>query len=753
MRTPSFLSGISLACALVLSLGLWAQRPTDYVDPFIGTSNFGATNPGAVVPHGMVSVTPFNVTGSSTNAFDKDARWWSMPYAAENRFLTGFSHLNLSGVGCPELGIIQLMPATGAVTARLAEYGSSYREAQASPAYFGVKLDKYGIQAEMTATQRVGLSRYTFPEGKGHVLLNLGVGLTNETGGMLRIVNDREIEGWRMSGGFCYKNDTERPVFFVAQFSRAAKRLGVWKKMPAMQAEAAWSASSGQFKYYPNYRQEIAGDSIGAWMAFEGPANEPVLVKVGISYVSLEQARQNLQAEVPGFDFEAVRTQGRQAWDELLSKVEVEGGTPEQKTIFYTALYHTQIHPNVWQDVSGTYVRMESHQVDTTETNRYTVFSLWDTYRNLHPLMSLLYPEKQLNMARSMVDMYREHGWLPKWELNARETLVMEGDPAIPTLVDTYLRGLQDFDVELAYEAMVKSATTPQSQNLLRPDNDDYLKLGYVPLRDPYDNSVSHALEYYIADWNLAQLAKALGKEADHERFLQQSLRYRSYFDEEYNMIRPKLPNGEFLTPFDPRQGENFEPSPGFHEGNAWQYTFYVPHDVQGLMKLMGGKRAFVQRLQKVFDEGLFDMANEPDINYPYLFNYVKGEEWRTQREVRRLMDVHYNTQAGGIPGNDDCGTLSAWVIFSMMGLYPVCPGDTDYALSSPVFDRIRLDLDERHYSGSTLEIEVNRSTPDAIYIQRVAWNGKPYHAYFIPHEELVKGGTLRIWLGENPKK
>jgi predicted alpha-1,2-mannosidase len=350
-------------------------------------------------------------------------------------------------------------------------------------------------------------------------------------------------------------------------------------------------------------------------------------------------------------------------------------------------------------------------------------------------------------MVRSMVAMYHESGWLPKWELNSRETHVMEGDPAIPVIVDTYLRGLTDFDVSAAYEAMVKSATTKGADNKLRPDNDDYLNLGYVPLREQFDNSVSHALEYYIADWNLAQFAKSLGKTDDYKRFLNQSLKYKNYFDREFMMIRPKMPDGSFYKPFNPRQGENFEPSPGFHEGNAWQYTFYVPHDIQGLMTLMGGSKAFVNKLQKVFDDNLFDMANEPDINYPYLFNFVKGEEWRTQKMVRHLIDSHYHNAPGGIPGNDDCGTLSSWLVYSMMGFYPVCPGDMRYALTTPVFDRVVIHLDSNYYPGKQFEIVTHRNSKSTGYIDKMVLNGKSKPDYFLLHKKLTEGGKLEFFL------
>ncbi|MGQ8335925.1 GH92 family glycosyl hydrolase [Sunxiuqinia sp. A32] len=718
--------------------------PTDWVNPFIGSTNFGTTNPGAIVPQGMVSVVPFNVSGSTDNKWDKDSRWWSTPYSWDNHYFTGYSHVNLSGVGCPELGVIILIPTTGPVSASNTDYGSLMSKQKASPGYYSNFLDKYSISTEVTASARVGLSKFKFPEGQSNILLDLGTGLTNESGASLRIVNNQEIEGWRMTGTFCYNDRTERPVYFVARFSKPATTFGAWKKMPKMKAEAAWSATSGEFKFYPEFQTQLSGDSIGAYLTFNTLKDEEILVKVAVSYVSIENARQNMDVEMPGFNFDETHAAAQKKWKETLSRISVKGGTDDQKTVFYTALYHMQIHPNIINDVNGQYPLMESYGVgEVKEGDRYTTFSLWDTYRNFHPLMSLIYPEQQLDMVRSMIAMHKESGWLPKWELNSTETHVMEGDPSIAVITDTYLRGLTDFDIESAYEAMYKSATTEGSNNKLRPDIDDYLEKGYIPYTKPFDNSVSHALEYYIADWNLAQIAKTLGRDSDYERFQKQSLRYKEYFDkEDFQMIRPRMADGSFYKDFDPKQGENFEPSPGFHEGNAYQYTFCVPHDILGLKKLLGGNKNFIRQLQTIFDEGHYDVANEPDIHYPWLFNYIKGEEWRTQTEVKQILDNHYLNQPGGIPGNDDCGTLSAWAVYSMMGFYPVCPGNMDYAIAQPVFDEVTIQLDQNFYSGKELII---RKKGTGKFIKKISKDSKNINSYFINHKELVSGGMLEI--------
>jgi predicted alpha-1,2-mannosidase len=727
-----------------------AQTPDKWVNPFIGTTNYGTTNPGAVVPRGMVSVVPFNVSGKSElNKRDKDIGWWSTPYSYDNKFFTGYSHVNLSGVGCPELGVILLMPTTGKVTANNSEYGSEMSNQIAKPGYYSTFLNKYNIKTEVSATERTGISRFTFPAGKSNILIDLGVGLTNESGASVKIINNREIEGWRMTGTFCYNNGTERPVYFVARFNKPATKFGVWKKMAKMGSEASWSNTSNKFKYYDGFTAEMAGDSIGTWFTFNTKANEEIVVEVGISYVSIANARLNLNTESQNFDFEKTVEQARKKWNDALSTITVKGGTDDQKTVFYSALYHIQIHPNILSDVNGQYPAMESFEIKERENGeRYTVFSLWDTYRNLHPFLSLAFPQQQLNMVTSMIEMYDESGWLPKWELNSTETHVMEGDPAIPVIVDTWLRGIRNFDIEKAYKGMKKSATTPGAENKIRPDIDFYLSHGYVPLEKKFDNSVSHALEYYIADWNLAQIAKELGYNDDYNRFLKQSRQYKNYFDSEgFKIIRPKLKDGTFYKDFNPRQGENFEPSPGFHEGNAYQYTFCTQHDIKGTIALNGGKKEFTKKLQAIFDDGHFDMANEPDIHYPWLFNFVKGEEWRAQKEVTRLMETYFKNTPGGLPGNDDCGTLSAWIVYAMMGIYPVLPGDMNYAISTPVFDEIKIKLDPNFYPGGTFIIRKTNNLEKNSRIKRIYLNGKNIKGFFINHSDVVKGGVLEIGL------
>ena len=708
--------------ALLIPFFSSARQLTDYVHPWVGSSNFGTTNPGAVCPNGMMSISPFNVTGSEKNKWDKDSRWWSTPYTSDNCWFTGFSHVNLSGVGCPELGTIITMPTSGELSTDYLLYGSEYTGETAQPGYYALKLSKYDILAEVASTMRSSIERYTYRKGKAHVIVNLGQGLTNESGGFIRKVSDTEIEGMRLCGGFCYHSQAVFPQYFVIRVNKSPKEAGFWKKQPNMTAEAAWDEHAGKYKVYTDYAREMAGDDLGYRFTYDAEDGEQICVQMGVSFVSCENARQNLEAEQPACSFDQVRAESHRQWEEALERVNVSGGTEEQKEIFYTALYHALLHPNVLNDVNGEYPLMQGGKYATQNGievvtpgigkvakghNRYTVFSLWDTSRNLHQLLTLAYPEKQIDMVRSMVDMYKEWGWMPKWELYGRETFTMEGDPAIPVIADTYLKGLTDFDIQAAYKACLKSANTPGKDNKIRPDVDPYIAKGYIPLgyfaQDfSGDNSVSHALEYYVADNALALLSDKLAQEATSsaqkaeyqkyaKEFRKRSKGWRHYYSKESGTLRPLNSNGTFLSPFNPKDGADFSNTPGFHEGSAWNYTFYVPHDIEGLAKAMGGDKAFVAKLQKVFDEGLYDPANEPDIAYPFLFSRFKGEEHRTAQTVAALLKKYYTTRPDGIPGNDDTGVMSAWAVFSMIGMYPDCPGEPQYTLFSPVFDSVEI--------------------------------------------------------------
>ena len=748
------LKQMALAAFLVLARAYGvAKDVVEYVDPFIGTTNFSICNPGAICPHGLMSVVPFNVMGSDLNEQDKDKRWWSAVYEYNNKYFTGFAHVTLSGVGCPEMGTLLVMPTTGDVNPDYRSYGSEYSHEQARPGYYSNVLTKYGIKSEVTATMRSSIERYTFPKGKGNLLFNLGNGLTNEVGASLRKVSDTEFEGTRLLGSFCYCSEAVFPMYFVVRVNKKPVASGMWKNQPAFHnAQAQWDTYQGKYKLYPEYGRDMAGNDIGYYMTYDLQEGEQVEVQVGVSFVSIANARENLNAEQQGFDFDKTASLASREWSNTLDRITVEGGTESQRKVFYTALYHSQIHPTVLQDVNGEYPLMESNGNGKTSANRYTVFSLWDTYRNLSQLETLVYPDRQVDMINSMTDMYREWGWMPKWELFGRETWTMEGDPAIPYIADAYMRGLRGFDIETAYKAFRTSATLPGKDNKMRPDVDPYIEKGYIPLGYfaadmSGDNSVSHALEYYLADNALSILADELGHKEDAKLFRQRSLGYRHYYSKESGTLRPITADGKFLTPFDPEAGANFENCPGFHEGSAWNYTFYAPHDVKGLAKLMGGQRKFVDKLQMVFDKGLYDPANEPDIAYPYLFSYFKGDEWRTQKTVRDLLDKYYTDKPAGIPGNEDTGTMSAWALFSMMGIYPDNPGSPYYTLTTPVFDKVTIHLDKKYYPQGDITIETKRTSPSQLYIKRVTVGGKKVGGYRISHKQLIEGKILQFEL------
>lgn len=747
------------------------KQQVDYVNPFIGTINYGATNPGAVCPMGMLSIVPFNVTKTAGNDYNMDEGWCSTPYWHNNKVITGFSHVNFSSVGCPDLGSILLMPTTGDLEVNHNQYGSEYFEETASPGYYRTFLKKHGVIAEMTSTTRTGISHYQFPAGESHILVNLGLGLTNETGAFVKRVSEIEIEGFKMLGTFCYNPQDVFPIYFVIRVSKKPEKIRYWKFHKKLIGDkTSWSSTDGTYKIYEKYWKELAGDDIGVVFSYNTHPNESIHVQVGISYVSIENARENLDTEQEGFQFAKVREAARQEWSKYLNTIKVEGGTEDDKEMFYTAFYHTLLHPNIFNDVNGEYPAMGTGIVSRLKAQgsglkdqdsrlrakgsgnnnhsafsilhspfRYTMFSLWDTYRNLHPMKSLLFPEQQLGMVRTMLDMYKESGALPKWEFAGQNFNVMEGDPALVVISDTYLRGLTDFDVDLAWDAMYHHAFAPGKDNQVRRDNDFYLEHHYIPFLRDHDNSVSQAIEYYAADYAFSQFAKAIGRDMVAENLHKRSLGYKKYFDPAYGLLRPVKPNGDFLEPFDPKMGENFAPSHGFHEGTSWNYSFALPHDIPGLIDLLGGNKAFVNSLETCFRDSLFDMTNEPDMGYPWYFNFIKGEEWRTQKYVDYCLRNWFSTEPDGLPGNDDAGTLSTWLMCAMMGIYPITPGNPIYTISTPKFKKITIKLDKKYYPKGELIIETDKDPGQYKYLKG--------NEFFITHEELVNVGVLKLKL------
>lgn len=744
--------------AMACTLSLYAAADGDvarYVNPFIGTSNFGTTQPGPVVPGGMVSMSPFTTFAHADHKINTDG-WCSTPYVYENPWCIGFTQVNLSGVGCPDLGSLLLMPTSGGLEVDFNKYASRLYDQKASAGYFSCSVGADKVKAEMTATKRTTRSRYTFNAGQGNVLFNIGKGLSTESGGYAVIVNNGEIEGFRLMGDFCYNSPQAIvPIYFVVRTSRAAEAVRYWKKQPPIAGIGKdWSQYSGKYKLYDIYKRDIAGDQIGVAFSFNCAQNEQIEISVGVSYVSIENARANLNAEQPaGRTFDDILNSATEQWNKVLSVVSLDGGSDNQKTQFYTSLYHNWVHPNTFSDVNGQYPEIGSGKTLTMEgdAEKLSMFSGWDVYRISPFLGSLFYPERQNEMAKSLMQMYRQSGQLPKFEVAGQSFNVMEGDAAIPYLVGCYMLGVtRGIDNDELYQAMLKNAL---GQTSIRGPQEFYNQNHYVPLLAKFDNSVSQAVEFYMADWSLAQMALKIGRKADYDALMARAMGYKQYFDASYGLLRPKLENGQFMPNFNPLEGENFEPSNGFHEGTSWNYTFSIPYDVPGLIKLFGKPSRFVDSLQACFVKGYFDMGNEPDMGYPYLFSYVKGEQWRTQYWVNECLGKYFGNRPSGLPGNDDAGTMSAWQMFSMMGIYPVCPSRPDYVITTPTFDKVAINLDKKYYSNAQLVIEaVNRSEKN-IYIEKIELDGKPYNSYFITHDALTKAGNLKIYCTDKPRK
>lgn len=709
------------------------QDLVQFVNPFIGTANEGYTNPGATSPWGM-SLSPLN-TYDSINNWEKPS-----PYIYGNKYISGFSHLNLSGTGCPEMGTFTLMPTTGPLQLSPEKYRSEYSDETASPGYYSVTLDKYKIRTELTTTLRTSISRYTFPKGKANILINLGLSMTGQKGGVIRRISDTEVEGSKMIGGMCGKPYVQT-VYFVAVISKKPQTSGVW--------------NNG--KTFSEFRREMAGNNIGAYFTFQCEEDEVISIKVGVSYTSTENARANLEVEQPDFDFNRTLKEAQKRWNKELSKIQVEGGSRDDKVMFYTALYHLLIHPTIYNDANGEYPAFQGAQILKADFNYFTTLSLWDTYRNVHPFLSLVYPRQQLDVIKTMLSMYKESGWLPKQVFGGMEIYGMVGDPSPIVIADSWLRGIRDFDVHLAYEAMKHNALANGDSNPIRPGFDHISKYGFIPEdKVPEDKKdkrwiwgpVATTQEYCIADWNLSQLARSLDKKNDYTLFYNRSMLYKNYFDITTGFMRPRLSDSSWYKPFNPsKDGHSYESTTGFVEGNSWHYTFMVPHDIPGLIKLMGGQENFIDKLRICFDSAYFNLGNEPDMAYPYLFNYVNGQEWRTQKQVRKMIYKNFSNSPDGLPGNDDCGATSACLLFGMMGFYPTCPGDMDFQLASPVFDKVTISLDQEFYPGKKFVIETKNAGKDNYYIKSMKLNGKAYKKYTLNHFDITNGGELEIYL------
>jgi len=696
-----------------------------FVDPMIGTGGHGHTFPGATLPFGMVQLSP----DQRRSGWD-----WCSGYHYSSKTIMGFSHTHLSGTGAADYGDILFMPTVGEVKLEPGPeddpaqgYRSffSHERELAEPGYYRVRLDSYGVEAELTATARCGLHRYTFPASEAaNVIIDLEHGIANTcTGGRLDIIGSDRVEGMRRSHGWA----ADRFVYFAAEFSRPFSSFG--------------TASDGVVS--PG-RRSAEGPKVKAFFTFRARKGESVVVKVGISAVSLEGARRNLEAEAPGFDFDGARRAARQAWNRELGRLRVEGGSKREKRIFYTALYHALIAPNVFQDVNGAYFGMD-HRVHRAEgfTN-YTVFSLWDTFRALHPLMTVIDPDRAQDFVRSLVQAYRESGLLPVWTLWGNETHTMIGYHSVPVIVDAWMKGLRGFDEGTAYEAMKHSAGLDW-QGL-----DHYKRLGFIPA-DKDDGPVSKTLEYAYDDWCVARMAAGLGRPDDFRDFNQRSLFYRNVFDPSTGFMRGRMSDGKWIEPFDP-----FAVSGQYTEANAWQYSFFTPHDPAGLIKLHGGREKFATALDALFGApttlagreqpdvtGLIGQAahgNEPSHHVAYLYDHA-GKPWKAQELARRIMKELYGDGPDGLCGNEDCGQMSAWYVFSALGFYPVTPGQNTYALGSPLFRRATIGVGP----GRKFVIEAAGNSDRNRYIRSATLNGLPFDRVWLTHDEVMRGGLLRL--------
>lgn len=696
---------------------------TPLVDVFVGSGGEGHTFPGAVRPWGLVSVSPHN-TLTTPVSYLAGEPFTASGYLDGQPKIYGFGHTHISGAGCPDLGAPVVMATTGEVLTDEDTYASTYRDEVASPGYYATTLSDWNVRVESTATVRAGVTRFSFPRrnGDANVLFDVGRNLSwTDENGEVRVVSSKELEGWSSTGLFCAQNN-QRKVFFVARFDRDADEVLTW-------------GDDG-----PSGASSASGDT-GAHFRFTTADGGQVEARVGVSFVSVDNARLNLEQETDGKSFDALRAEALGAWEQALGRVRVQGGSERDQRLLYTGLYHVLLHPNVLSDVNGEYPAMNGSIGRVQSGERYSTFSLWDTYRGVHPLLSLLYPEQQRDMVSSLAQMTAEKGAPPMWELGSYEVNMMVGDPANIVLAEAYLKGYRDFDAISTFEAM-RDAALQTGEGAHRVGNASYLELGYIPMEEAEDvwGPVSTTLEYAYADYALSLFARELGYPLDADNFGAQAFRYRALFDAEMGLLRPKNRDGSWFEPFDPLALEGSSPvalgGPGYVEGTAYHYTYMVPHDVGALMELGGGGERFDANLQAIFDEGRFAMWNEPDLLYPWLFTAVGAQGWRTQEQVKRLREEHFSLEPDGLPGNDDAGALSAWLVFSLLGFYPVDPVSGYYVTHAPAFDRIEL------YLGTDTTPVVLEARGGDGYVVENLLDGE-HRAKWLAHAELEPGAVV----------
>ena len=745
--------------------GIRAQEraAVDYVDPFIGTRSMGHVFPGACVPHGIVQLSPDTemVPHNIDGAYVPDTYRYCAGYQYDDPTIVGFSHTHLSGTGHSDLGDILLMPTVGEVqldrgTAENPETGYrsrfSHDRERACAGYYEVMLDDYGIRAQLTATERVGVHRYTYPEGREqHLILDLTHGIYNYEGkvrwAQVRVENDTLVTGYRITSGWARTNYT----YFAMSFSRPIRNYGAVDKAP-LDYRGGW----GKFDTSHNF-PEIGGCGIVMHFDF-GDDPAPLEVRVALSAVGTQGARANLEAETAGRTFDELVAEARGRWSDEMALIEAEGDEGALRML-YTSLYHTMINPSVYQDVDGRYRGLdhEIHEAEEGRTN-YTIFSVWDTYRALHPLFNLICPERSRDIVASMLDHYRQsvHHILPVWSHMANENWCMIGYHGVSVVGDALDKGI-GIDRRTALEAMVRSANCDYYDA-----TGVYKRLGYVPY-DVKSTGSSMTLEYAYDDWVIYDAARKAGDTALAEEYRQRALNYRNVFDPETGFARGRMSDGSWKR--DPNLYDTH--GQGFIEGNSWNYSMYVPHDPDGLIGLMGGDRRFVARLDSLFTEylpdryfaqtedvtregllGMYVHGNEPSHHVPYLYMWT-SQPWKTQYWVREIMDRMYRPVIDGLCGNDDCGQMSAWYIFTAMGFYPVCPGSDQYVLGAPYFPYMKVRVGEGRY----LEIRAPKVSSKNRYVHGVRLNGKPWTKAYLTYSDLCRGGVLEFDMRPTPDK
>jgi predicted alpha-1,2-mannosidase len=730
--------------SLFLFSNISAQPPKDYtryVNPFIGTGGHGHTFPGATVPFGMVQLSP------DTRRDDWDG---SSGYHYSDNTIWGFSHTHLSGTGIPDYCDILFAPTVGepeffAKSGDLSEngYASVFKHENeiATPGYYSVKLDEGNILAEMTATARVGFHRYTFPAGTQEANLILDLKHRDKVlDSELRIVGNNRIEGYRRSSSWA----KDQIIYFVAEFSESFTDYGVMLNDDGQREKAV----------------KANGTNIKAFFRFD--ASKPVMVKVALSPTGISGARKNLQAEIPHWNFEKTRADAKAAWNRELSQIEVSGGSDEQLTVFYTALYHTKIQPNVFQDFDKGYLGLDKKVHTADGFTNYTVFSLWDTFRAAHPLYTIVDQKRTADFINTFIKQYEQGGRLPVWELAANETDTMIGYHAVSVIADAMAKGIKGFDYEKAFEAAKHSA------ELNHFGLEAYRRRGYISMEDE-NESVSKTLEYAYDDFCIAQMAKVLmlkkgivGQADPHlldaGHYMRRAQYYKNLYDKQTGFMRPKQ-NGNWISPFAPN-----EVTFHFTEGNSWVYSFFVPQDVSGLIELQGGKANFARKLDELFTTdqklagreqpditgliGQYAHGNEPSHHIAYLYNYA-DEPWKTQKLVRKILDEFYKNAPDGLIGNEDCGQMSAWFVLSSLGFYEVNPGQPIYTFGTPLFKEAKIHLE----NGKTFTIRAANVSGKNIYIQSVKLNGKSHKKSFFTHEDLMNSGTLEFVMTNKPNK